>query len=162
MSVAFTREESAETAAEVTLPDRLISQFPNFVTSSGLQGLENALSAARSAYEAAQQIDDVNERRRIAAPAVRDVKYFSERLRTAQTIAPPTAIDVVAFGTRISFRRDDGPSQVFRIVGEDEADPRNGSISYVSPVARVLIGKAVGEVVSLGEHQIEILEISVA
>jgi hypothetical protein len=54
MSVAFTREESAETAAEVTLPDRPISQYPNLVTASGLRTLEDALVAARSAYEAAQ------------------------------------------------------------------------------------------------------------
>ena len=38
--------------------------------------------------------------------------------------------------------------QAFRIVGEDEADPRNGSVSYVSPVARALIGRAAGDVVS--------------
>ena len=49
--------------------------------------------------------------------------------------------------------------QAFRIVGEDEADPRNGSISYVSPVARALIGKAAGDVVLAGDHEIEILSI---
>ena len=43
MSVAFTREESAETAAEVELPDRPISLHPNFVTASGLEALTNAM-----------------------------------------------------------------------------------------------------------------------
>ena len=46
-----------------------------------------------------------------------------------------------------------------KFVGEDEADPRNGSISYVSPVARALIGRAAGEIVLAGDHEIEILSI---
>jgi hypothetical protein len=59
----------------------------------------------------------------------------------------------------VTFRRDDGRRQTFRIVGEDEADARNGSISYVSPVARALIGKAAGETVLVGDREIEILSI---
>jgi transcription elongation GreA/GreB family factor len=160
MSVAFTREESAETAAEVALPDRPVSPHPNLVTAAGRQALEKALVEARAAYDAAQQIEDVNQRRRAAAPAFRDMRYFSERLRTAQLVPPPAANDAVAFGTRVTFKRDDGRRQVFRIVGEDEADPRNGSISYVSPVARALMGKAVGDVVVLGDGEIEILAIA--
>jgi transcription elongation GreA/GreB family factor len=160
MSVAFTREESAETAAEVGLPDRPVSPHPNLVTASGLKALDTAMSAARAVYDAARQIEDVNERRRAAAPAFRDMRYFSERLRSAQLVAPPVVGEAVAFGNRVTFRRDDGRRQVFRIVGEDEADPRNGSISYVSPVARVLIGKAVGDVVVLGDGEIEVLAIA--
>jgi transcription elongation GreA/GreB family factor len=55
--------------------------------------------------------------------------------------------------------KSDGRRQTFKIVGEDEADPRNGSISYVSPVARAVIGRAVGEFVLAGDHEIEILSI---
>jgi hypothetical protein len=62
MSVAFTREESAETAAAVQLPDRPISQHPNLVTQSGLKALDAVMAAARAAYYAARQIDDLNER----------------------------------------------------------------------------------------------------
>ncbi|WP_158818683.1 transcription elongation factor GreA [Methylocapsa sp. S129] len=160
MSVAFTREESAETAAEVGLPDRPVSPHPNLVTASGLRALGAAMTEARAAYDAAQQIEDVNERRRAAAPAYWDLRYFAERLRSAQLVAPPALGDTVAFGNRVTFSRDDGRRQVFRIVGEDEADPRNGSISYVSPVARALIGKAVGDVVVLGDGEIEVLAIA--
>jgi hypothetical protein len=49
MSVAFTREESAETAAEVELPDRPISQHPNLVTESGLEAFANALAESHAA-----------------------------------------------------------------------------------------------------------------
>jgi transcription elongation GreA/GreB family factor len=59
----------------------------------------------------------------------------------------------------VTFKRDDGRRQTFRIVGEDEADPRNGSISYVSPVARALIGRAADDVVLVGHHEIQILSI---
>jgi transcription elongation GreA/GreB family factor len=159
MSVAFTREESAETAAEVELPDRPISPHPNLVTASGLDALTNAMRESRTAYDAAQRIEDAAERRRAVAVASRDMRYFAERLRTAQLVAPPSDFSVVTFGHRVTFRRGDDRRQAFRIVGEDEADPRNGSISYVSPVARALIGRAANEIVPAGNQEIEILSI---
>jgi transcription elongation GreA/GreB family factor len=159
MSVAFTREESAETAAEVELPDRPISAHPNLVTASGLEALTNAMRESPTAYDAAQRIEDRAERRRAVAVAARDMRYFAERLRTAQLVAPPSDFDAVAFGHRVTFRRGDGRRQAFRIVGEDEADPRNGSISYVSPVARALIGRAASEIVLASDNEIEILSI---
>ncbi len=141
MSVAFTREESAETAAEVELPDRPVSPHLNLVTASGLEALANAMAEWRAAYNAAQQIEDAGERRRAVAVASREMRYFADRLRTAQIVPPPAEFGAVAFGHQVTFTRDDGRRQAFRIVGEDEADPRNGSISYVSPVARALIGR---------------------
>jgi transcription elongation GreA/GreB family factor len=159
MSVAFTREESAEAAAAVELPDRPISPHPNLVTQSGLEALDAAMAAARAAYHAAQRIENLNERRNAVAASSRDMRYFSERLRTAQLMPDPVERDTVAFGSRVTFARDHGRRQTFRIVGEDEADPRAGSISYVSPVARALIGKAVGDRVVLGDHEIEVLAV---
>ncbi len=147
MSVAFTKEDSAETASETLLPDRPVSPHPNLVTEAGLKALEFQLQQAREAYETAQKIEDVNERRRQAATPLRDVRYFAARVRTAQVIVNPTSIDTVAFGSTVTFRREDGRVQEYHIVGEDEADPKAGSISFVSPVARLLMGKAVGDVV---------------
>ncbi|WLS09556.1 transcription elongation factor GreA [Shinella sumterensis] len=156
MSVAFVKEETAETAAETQLPDRPISPHQNLVTETGLKALEAQLQAAREAFEAANALEDVNERRRQTAGPVRDLRYLAERLRTAQLVPAPTANDVVAFGSTVTFSRDDGRVQTYRIVGEDEADPKAGSISYVSPVARKLMGKAVGDVVTVGEQELEI------
>ncbi|MGV2124641.1 transcription elongation factor GreA [Agrobacterium vitis] len=160
MSVAFTKEDSAETAAETLLPERPISPHPNLVTESGLKALERQRVQARDAYDAARAIEDVNERRRQMASPFRDLNYLEERLHTAQVMPDPITADSVAFGTTVTFTRDDGRVQTYRIVGEDEADPKAGSISYVSPVARVLIGKAVGDVVSLGDQELEITAIS--
>jgi transcription elongation GreA/GreB family factor len=160
LSVAFTKEESAETASETLLPDRPVSPHANLVTESGLKALEFQLQRAREAYETAQKIEDVNERRRQAATPLRDGRYFAARVRTAQVIANPASTDTVAFGSTVTFRRDDGRIQRYHIVGEDEADPKAGSISFVSPVARILMGKAVGDVAGLSEQKLEIIAIA--
>ena len=160
MSVAFTKEESAETASETLLPDRPISPHPNLVTQAGLQALELQLRDARDSYEAAQGIEDINERRRQAAIPLRELRYFSERVRTAQVVPAPVSTDTVAFGSTVTFSREDGRVQKYRIVGEDEADPKAGTISFASPVARSLMGKAVGDVVDSAGQELEITAIS--
>ncbi len=159
MSVAFTKEESAETASETLLPDRPISQHPNLVTETGLALLETQLAEARQAFAEANTIEEVNERRRQTAGPLRDARYLTERLRTADVIQAPASNDVVAFGSTVRFSRDDGRVQTYRIVGEDEADPKTGSVSYVSPVAVALTGKAVGDVAMLGDQELEIIAI---
>ncbi len=160
MSVAFTKEDSAETASETLLPDRPVSPHPNLVTEAGLKALELQLQQAREAYQTAQTIEDVNERRRQAANPLRDVRYLAARVRTVQVITDPTSTDTVAFGSTVTFKRDNGRVQKYRVVGEDEADPKSGSISFVSPVARLLMGKAVGDVVGTSDQEIEIISIS--
>ncbi|MGY5774647.1 transcription elongation factor GreA [Rhizobium sp. LEGMi135b] len=159
MSTAFMKEESAETAAETVLPDRPISPHPNRVTAAGLKALELQLHEARKAYEAATTIEDINERRRQTAIPLRDARYFAERLRTAEVVPAPDSSDIVAFGRTVTYSREDGRIQKYRIVGEDEADPKAGSISYVSPVARLLMGKVVGDIVALGKEELEITAI---
>ena len=129
MSVAFTKEESSETAAETQLPDRPISPHPNLVTLSGLKQLQANLDAARAAFEAANAIEDVNEKRRQQAAPLRDARYFAERVQTAEMIPDPVSRDVVAFGSTV-------------------------------PYARALMGKAVGDVVEVGDQELEIISIS--
>ena len=160
MSVAFTKEDSAETASETLLPDRPVSPNPNLVTEAGLKALELQLHQAREAYETVQKIEDVNERRRQAAIPLRDMRYFAARVRTAQVVTKPTSTDTVAFGSTVTFRREDGRVQKYHIVGEDEADPKAGSISFVSPVARLLMAKAVGDAIGTSGQELEIIEIS--
>ena len=160
MSVAFLKEESAEAASETLLPDRAISPHPNLVTEAGMKALELQLGEARAAYDAASAIEDVNERRRQAAIPLRDARYLAARVSTAQVVPHPSSNETVAFGSTVTFSRDDGRVQTYRIVGEDEAEPKAGSISFVSPVARMLLGKAVGDIVSVGDQELEIIAIS--
>jgi transcription elongation GreA/GreB family factor len=160
LSVAFAKDDSAETAAETHLPERPISPHPNRVTEAGLKALELQLQQARAACDAASTIDDVNERRRQMTNPLRDTRYFAARVHTAQVVPAPTSTGKVSFGSTVTFSRNDGRVQTYRIVGEDEADPKAGSISYLSPVARLLTGKAAGDVVGTGDQELEIIAIA--
>jgi transcription elongation GreA/GreB family factor len=75
-------------------------------------------------------------------------------------ITAPATLERVAFGCAVAFAREDGRVQRFRIVGEDEADPSAGSVSYVSPLAQALLGKAVGDEALVAGHAVEITAIS--
>jgi transcription elongation GreA/GreB family factor len=159
MSVAFVREESAEAAQEIALPPRPISPYPNLVTTAGLKALQDAETAARAAVGAAEAMEPGPERRHALETALRDLEYYSERLRSAEPRPDPANFETVAFGAKVTFLREGGRRQTFRIVGEDESDPRSGTISYVSPLARLLATKRVGEFVEFDGREIEILGI---
>lgn len=150
MSVAFVKEESAEAASETILPPRPISGRPNLVTEKGLKMLQGELARAQELLEEANRVEDVNERRRMSAVPYRDAQYFAERVRTAQLIPLPASNEIVSFGHTVTFERDDGRVQTFQIVGEDEADPAQGTLSHGSPVALALLGKGVGDVARAG------------
>jgi transcription elongation GreA/GreB family factor len=159
MSVAFTREEDAEAAA-ADLPDRPISPHPNLVTPKGLAQLDEALAEARAAYAAAQAEGGVAADRTAMARATRDLRYFGARRGSAQLVQNPETLDRVVFGCTVEFAREDGRVQSFAIVGEDEADPAAGSVSYISPIARALMGKEVGDVVRVAGAEVEVIAIS--
>jgi len=161
LSVAFTKEGDAESAA-ADLPDRPISSHPNLVTASGLAAIEAALAAARQAYAAAQAGGGVEGDRTAMARATRELRYWSSRRGSAQLVPPPEDDEVVRFGAVVTLLRDDGPRQTFRIVGEDEADPAQGAVFYLSPIARALMGKGPGDTAAFGGSTAEILAISSA
>ena len=158
MAVAFTREEDYEARA-ADLPDRPISPHPNLVTASGLAAIEAELEAARSAYAAAQAEGGISADRTAMARATRDLRYWSARRASAQLTEPEGLADRVQFGRTAEIERDDGRRQSWRIVGEDEADPTKGSISYVAPLARALLGKQAGDVVEVNGGEVEVVAI---
>ncbi len=158
MSVAFTKEEDSESAA-ADLPDRPISQHLNLVTPQGLALIEAGLAQARAAYTAAQSGGGVSSDRTAMARATRDLRYYSARRATAQLVETPSAPITVVFGCTVDIEREDGRAQSFRIVGEDEADPKAGSVSYVSPLAQALLGKRVGDAARVGGGEVEITAI---
>ncbi len=153
MSRAFVKEQEDSGGEE--LPDRLISEHPNLVTPEGLKHIEAEVRRLAAEHSAAQSEED---RARTAATA-RDLRYWTARQQSAEVVTPPADPAHVHFGSTVVIARNDGRRQTFRIVGEDEADPAKGTIPYVSPLARALVGKAVGEVVKLGEGEVEVLEV---
>ena len=154
MSKAFTKEPEGGDVYD-DLPDRPISAH-NLVTPEGLETIEAALARLHLEHIAAQEADD----RAWLAKVNRDLRYWTSRRATAQVADPPVNRTEVYFGSTVTMLREDGRRQTYRIVGEDEADPSAGTLSYVSPVAQALMGKQVGDVVEAGASEAEIVEIS--
>ena len=150
MSRAFVKED--DDAVE-DLPERPISTAPNLVTAKGFAAIE--AEVARLSEELARVGDDRAARARIA----RDVRYWTARRGSAHVQPPPPDCSIVRFGCTVTLDRDDGRSQTFRIVGEDEADPEKGTLSHVSPLARALMGKEIGDSVTVTGHELEIANI---
>lgn len=155
MAVAFTREEDYEARA-ADLPDRPISAHRNLVTATGLAAIEAELAKARAAYTGAQSQGGIRADRTAIARATRDLRYWSARRASAELTEPQGEPGTVQFGRTVEVEREDGRRQVFRIVGEDEADPPGGSISYVSPLARALLGKTVGDIALINGAEVEV------
>ncbi|MGZ5849657.1 MAG: GreA/GreB family elongation factor, partial [Methyloceanibacter sp.] len=107
-------------------------------------------------HAAAHEADD----RPRLAKINRDLRYWTSRRATAQVVEPPDDAAEVRFGSTVTILREDGRRQTYRIVGEDEADPVQGTLSYASPVAQALMGKQVGDTVQAGTAEAEIVEIA--
>ena len=154
MSKAFTKEPETGDVYD-DLPDRPVSPH-NLVTPKGLEMIEAELARLHLEHAAAQEAND----RALLAKTNRDLRYWTSRRATAQVMEPPKDAKEVHFGSTVTILRGDGRRQTYRIVGEDEADPSAGTLSYVSPVAQALMGKQVGEMVEAGAGEAEIVEIS--
>ena len=153
MSRAFVKD--LEDAVE-ELPDRPISPHPNLVTAEGLARIEAKVARLQQEHAAAHAATD----RAALARAARDLRYWTARRASAQLVPEPSDRSKVHFGATVSIVRDGGRRQTFRIVGEDEADPAHGTLSHVSPLARALFGKEVGDTVEVANSQAEIVEIA--
>lgn len=154
MSRAFVKED--DSGGIEPLPDRPISPHPNIVTPEGLALIDRNLADLHERHAAAVQAED----RAAQAAVARDLRYWSARRASAQVVKPPAKSAEVVFGTTVTIKRDDGRQQTWRIVGEDEADPAHGTLSHVSPVARALMGRQVGDVIRAGNSDAEIVKIS--
>jgi transcription elongation GreA/GreB family factor len=153
MSVAF-RRESDEEHLEPKF-ERPIPPGPNLVTPRGL-----SLIAERIAELEAQLHGTADET--VRAGLQRDLRYWKMREITAQVPARPAG-DKVEFGTRVSVCLN-GKPRTFRIVGDDEANPSAGLISFKAPLSRAMLGAQPGDILSFGDviDAIEILAIEVA
>ena len=154
MSRAFVKEQDGDGAFEV-LPEKLISEHPNLVTADGLAQIDAEVARLNRAYAEAQASGE----RAALNVAARDLRYWTARQASAELVAAPKDTSEVRFGSQVTIERADGRRQTFRITGEDEADPAKGSISFVSPLARALMGKGVGDEVRLGVGEVGIVAI---
>ncbi len=163
MSRGFVKEDDLEHAG-TDLPERPISPHANYVTPVGLQQLEQSYTQ----YEVERLLysnrkDDPNAQQALAK-IDRDLRYLSSRLESAQLVNPmQQPKDSVLFGATVTVEDEEGERRIFHIVGEDESDIQLKKVSYVSPIAKALIGRKVGDNVvwqrPAGAINLEILEI---
>jgi transcription elongation GreA/GreB family factor len=154
MSRAFVRESDQDAAAE-TLPERIVSPHPNFVTLRGLKQIDEQMRSLEGERQAARSDADTSRLARVA----RDLRYWSQRRATARMIEPAAQPDTVRFGVEVRLRLQDGSERTFRLVGEDEADPARGLISWVSPLGATLMGHEPGDLLRVLDTTAEIVEL---
>jgi transcription elongation GreA/GreB family factor len=153
MSRAFVKEDDGADGEE--LAELKVSPHRNLVTAEGLAQIEASVERLRAELSAARAADDPATARR----ARRDLRYWTARQRTAELVPAGAPGAKARFGSAVTLATADGRQFEYRIVGEDEADPARGKISYASPLARRIIGAAAGDPVQLPEGAAEILAI---
>jgi transcription elongation factor GreB len=144
MSRAFVKEGSGELEP---LPDLPISRHPNYVTPRGLTALRDRLAEAQARLALLrarpERLDKLPE-----AAAERDIRYLEARLKSAILVdIAAQGTETVAFGHAVTVIDEDGHHATYEITGEDEADASQGRIAPQSPLARALLGAAVGDTV---------------
>jgi transcription elongation GreA/GreB family factor len=154
MNKAFVKESEETPRASNPLPDRPIPPHPNRVTPEGFVQIEEAIQRLEEEHAAAREANDADALARTA----RDLRYWITQRSSAQVVESPTTSDLVQFGSTVVIARR-GAQQTYRIVGIDEANPPQGTLSYISPLARSLMGRAVGDSVRSGAMDVEIIEI---
>lgn len=145
MSRGFVKEDDLELAG-TDLPERPLSPHANYVTPQGLHQLQQTLKALESERQPyAMRKEDPNAQQKLAE-IDRDLRYVLARLESAQLVDPAQQPKhTVLFGATITVEDDSGTPQVYQIVGEDEADIAQQKVSYVSPLAKALLGRKVGD-----------------
>ena len=155
MSRAFVKEGDGE----AVLPERAVSLHPNFVTANGLAQIEErvrALEAARGAARKAARDGAAAQDAAALSTIERDLRYWTQRKASARLVTPAPDPEVVRFGVAVTLHDAAGATRVLRIVGEDEADPARGLVSWASPAAEALLGARVGDEVRVAGQRYEI------
>ena len=154
MSRGFIKEGDQEEIPRVPMRAYLPEGVPNYVTKEGLDALKEELrNLEAERIKAGDNYIMVNF-------LDATVKQLVDRINSAVEVElPKTGKDTVSFGAWVRYN-----GRVVRIVGVDEADVNKGLISFVSPIAKSLIGKKAGDVIELkglkGKERVEVEEVS--
>ena len=147
MSRAFVKEPDGDMAGDEQL-DLPQSPHPNYVTPAGLKELETRLAELENRRQRLSASDDLADKLPLAQ-VDRDIRYLKGRIDCAipvDVVGQPDG--VVCFGALVGVAYETGSVMEYVIVGEDEADAQNGKVSWVSPLARALLGARIGDVVN--------------
>ena len=163
MSRAFVKEQDGDLIPD-DQPDLPQSPHPNYMTPGGLKGLEQRLSRLRDKQQRLADGPDDLLNKLPLAQTEREIRYIEGRIeRAIVTDRAEQPTDEVCFGATVEVEDDAGGVRSFAIVGEDEADVEHGSVSWVSPLARALLGSGVGDTITWkrpsGDVDLKILSI---
>ena len=154
MSRAFVKEDDG--SRPEALPEIPVSTLPNLVTARGLRLIAAKIAEIEAALDAAPDETQVARLRR-------DLRYWQLRHATARLTAPDPSDPAVQFGSRVTYRGEDGATRTIVLTGEDEADPAAGRIPWPAPLARALIGATAGDSITLqrptGPTELEVLSV---
>lgn len=168
MSKAFTKDDADDGPLLVPPRPPLPAGVPNYVTPRGLQLLRAELSAMEAERSRLTEESDEQARRHKRAVVSARLAELAARIASAEVVDPRRQPhDEVRFGATVTLRTVDGETpgeeRRFEIVGVDEADPAQGRIAFLAPIARAVLGARRGETVLLrtarGEEELEVLEI---
>lgn len=163
MSRAFLNEDKFEQAGD-ELVERPVSPHPNYVTPSGFRQLRDEADRLEALRKQLISRKDDPFALQQKAEVERDLRYYSTRLESAIVVDPAgQPANEVRFGALVEAEDEDGNPLQFAIVGEDEADIAQNKVSWVSPLARALIGAHTGDTVKwrrpAGDLELEIITI---
>ena len=144
MSRAFVKENDLEHAG-IDIPERPVSQLPNYVTPNGHKQLKETIHLIEKEIKSIKELEDSPETKQNKMKLERDLRYYFKRLETAILIEKYEGNDKVLFGAHVTLVDANNESYIFQIVGEDEADIKQNKLSYVSPLAKELIGSSIGD-----------------
>lgn len=164
MSRAFVNEELA--AAQTDQPvERQVSAQPNYVTPAGLAQLQAKVAELQTQHNEQSALGEQADKQR-QVDIERDLRYFNQRLQSAQVVIPATSTEKVQIGSWVTFADEHSVEQRVQLVGEDQADAAHGLINWSSPLGRALLGAQLGDEVQwkrpAGDQLIEIIRIEPA
>ena len=161
MSRAFVNEDSAAAQADQPV-ERQISDQPNRLTAQGLAQLQAKVVQLQHEHSLESAKGEQADKQR-QADLERDLRYFNQRVQSAQVVAAATSTEKVQIGSWVTFANQLDEQQRIQLVGEDQADASVGLINWGSPLGRALLGAQVGDEVlwkrPVGDQLIEVLRI---
>jgi transcription elongation factor GreB len=164
MSRAFVNEDNAATQADQPV-ERQVSEQPNYVTPTGLAQLQAKVAELQHLHSEQSAKGEQADKQRLA-DLERDLRYFNQRLQSAQVVTPASSTQKVQIGSRVTFADEHNTAQPVILFGEDPAAAAAGLINWGSPLGRALLGAQLGDEVlwqrPAGDQSIEIIRIEPA
>ena len=175
MSKAFVKESDGD-EEETEVSSIIPAGTKNYITPVGAERLKAELKAllyeerpkvvqtvswAASNGDRSENGDYIYGKRRLRE-IDRRIRFLTKRIQSFEIVDPSKQkSERILFGAKGTIEDADGKKKIFQIVGIDESDPAHGKVSWISPIAKAVLNKEVGDVVNLrtprSEEELEIV-----